>query len=458
MHIDPDIFRAYDIRGRVDEQLTPAVLHEIGRAFGSECAAQNQREVVVARDGRLSSPEFSAALIAGLRASGRDVIDIGMVPTPVLYYATHVLGTGTGMMLTASHNPANYNGLKMMLGGSVLFGDQIPALHRRWQAGELHEGAGALRQHRLENDYLDRICNDVHLARPLRIGIDCGNGVAGVLAPKLFRRLGCEVVELHTEVDGNFPNHLPDQSKPENLQDLIAAVHEHKLDIGFAFDGDGDRVGMICNQGKILWPDRQMILFAQDLLARQPGAKVVFDVLCSRHLPLAISAAGGAPDMWKTGHSMIKSRISQTGALLGGEMSGHIVFTERWYGFDCGLYVAARMLEILSRSAQSASALFAALPDAHSTPSISVPMLREGAQHEFMQRFLQDARFDEANVSRVDGLRADFDDGFGLVRASNTSPSLVLRFEADAPHALEQIQQRFRRALLAVDRTLELPF
>ena len=459
MHIDPAIFRAYDIRGTVTEQLTPQVVRAIGHSFGSECAARGQRQVVVARDGRLSGPALIAALTDGLRAAGREVIDIGMLPTPLLYFATHQLGTGTGVMITGSHNPPQYNGLKMVLDGGALYGEQITALHDRLLRGELHhEAGGARREQRVEADYLARVTGDVRLVRPLRIAVDCGNGVPGVIAPELFRALGCEVVELHSEVDGNFPNHHPDPAKPENLADVIAAVAEHGLDLGLAFDGDGDRVGVVCNEGRVLWPDRQMILYAADVLSRNPGAKIIYDVKCSRHLPAAIRRCGGEAEMWKTGHSLVKARMRETGALLGGEMSGHIFFKERWYGFDDALYVAARLLEILARDPRPAAEVFAALPDSHNTPELHLHFTGEGEQHDFMDRFVAATRFDDAKLHTIDGLRADFADGFGLVRASNTTASLVIRFEADDAAALARIQSDFRAAMRAVDDGLEPPF
>ena len=457
VEISAAIFRAYDIRGVVDDALSPAVVREIGRAFGSECLHRGQCSVVVARDGRLSGPALVDALTEGLLSTGCDVIDIGMVPTPVLYFATHHLRTGTGVMVTGSHNPPEYNGLKMLIGGDTLYSDGIAGLHRRLLKGAIVSGRGKRSERAIADDYLQRIVGDIRLDRKMRIGIDCGNGVAGALAPTLFRQLGCEVVELFCEVDGHFPNHHPDPSDPVNLRTLIDTVKREPLDIGLAFDGDGDRLGVVDNGGTPIWPDRQMMLFAEDIIARHPGAHVIYDVKCSRLLPQAISSAGGVPEMWKTGHSFIKARIKETGALLGGEMSGHIFFKERWYGFDDALYAGARLLEILSRRGMSAQAIFSAMPDSISTPELNVPF-SEDEHHQFMQRFVDQAVFDGAELTTIDGVRADFADGWGLVRASNTTPVLVIRFEADTQTALKRIQHLFRTQLLTLAPSLSLPF
>ncbi|MFW6346413.1 MAG: phosphomannomutase/phosphoglucomutase, partial [Halomonas sp.] len=348
--VPASIFRAYDIRGIVDDTLTEASVEAIGRAIGSEAAARGESTVVVARDGRLSGPRLQAALIRGLNAAGRDVIDIGMVPTPVLYFATHVLdGTASGVMVTGSHNPPDYNGFKIVLGGETLSGDAITALHTRIATGDLTEGQGSVRQVDVRDAYLARILADVRLARPLKAVVDCGNGVAGELGPQLVEKLGAETLPLFAEIDGTFPNHHPDPGKPENLQDLIQAVQESGADIGLAFDGDGDRLGVITPAGKLIYPDHLLMAFAEDMLSRNPGARVIFDVKCTGNLTRVIEEAGGEPEMWRTGHSLIKARMKETGAALAGEMSGHIFFKERWYGFDDGLYGAARLLEILSR-------------------------------------------------------------------------------------------------------------
>ncbi|MFT5896119.1 MAG: phosphomannomutase/phosphoglucomutase [bacterium] len=458
--ISPAIFRAYDIRGVVTDTLTPAAVEQIGRAFGSECKERKIATVVVARDGRLSGPDLIQALSNGIQSAGVNVIDIGMVPTPVLYFATYHLNTGTGIMVTGSHNPPEYNGLKMVLGEDALFGDGITALHTRLVNDELHtaETAGSLSTQDILQDYLDRILGDVKLARPMSIAYDCGNGVAGAAAPQMFDALGCESSSLFTDVDGNFPNHHPDPAKLENLVDLIALVKEKKHEIGLAFDGDGDRVGVVDDQGNVIWPDRQMVLFAQDVLERNPGARIIYDVKCSKVLPAAITAAGGVPDMWKTGHSFIKARIKETGALLGGEMSGHMFFKERWYGFDDALYAAARLLEILSKTDRPASEIFGEIPNSINTPELNVTLDEDGAQHEFVKQFVSNAKFEGAKLTTIDGVRADYPDGWGLLRASNTTPSLVIRFEADTDEALARIQGEFRKLMTDTDASVTVPF
>jgi len=457
MNIDASIFRAYDIRGVVADALTPEACEQIGRAFGSEALARGQKTVNLARDGRLSGPDLIAALSKGIQSTGCDVINIGMVPTPVLYFSTYHLDTGTGIMVTGSHNPPEYNGLKMMIGGDTLFGDGIQELYQRLVNDDLASGEGGYSEKDIMDAYLDRILGDVKLSRKMRIASDCGNGVAGVCATQLFTRLGCEVEELFTEVDGNFPNHHPDPAKVENLEDIRAVVKKEKLELGLAFDGDGDRVGVIDDKGQIIWPDRQMILYSRDILDRNPGARIIYDVKCSTLLPKAISEAGGEPEMWKTGHSFVKARIKETGAALGGEMSGHIFFKERWYGFDDALYSAARLLEILSRDERPVSEIFGEIPDSVNTPELGIKF-EEGEHHKFMQAFIENAKFDGAKLTTIDGIRADFDKGWGLVRASNTTPSLVIRFEADSQSDLEQIQENFRTAMLNVNPNIDLPF
>ena len=459
MNISPDIFRAYDIRGVVSDQLTPAAVEQIGRSFGTECVERDIPDVVVARDGRLSGPDLIAALSKGIQSTGVNVISIGMVPTPVLYYATYHLGTGTGIMVTGSHNPPEYNGLKMVLAGDALFGEGITALYTRLQEQQLTENnTGTFEEKDILQDYLDRITGDVKLARPMSIAFDCGNGVAGAAAPQLFDALGCNSNSLFTEVDGNFPNHHPDPAKLENLADLIALVKDKGHEIGLAFDGDGDRVGVIDDKGNVIWPDRQMVLFARDVLQRNPGARIIYDVKCSKVLPAAITEAGGVPDMWKTGHSFIKARIKETGAQLGGEMSGHMFFKERWYGFDDALYAAARLLEILSKTDRKASEIFGEIPNSINTPELNVKLDEDGAQHAFIEKFMAGSKFDGATLTTIDGVRADYSDGWGLVRASNTTPSLVIRFEADTDKAMQRIQAEFRQNMQAVDDKLALPF
>ena len=458
MDISPDIFRAYDVRGVVDDVLGPDVVREIGRAFASESRARGCGTVVIGRDGRLSGLDLAEALAEGLQAAGADVVDIGMVPTPVLYFATHHLETGTGIMITGSHNPPEYNGLKMMIGGDALFGDAILALKSRLDAGRLDEGEGGYRVEDVLEAYLDRIVSDVEVLGDLRVAHDCGNGVAGVAVPELLRRLGVEATGLYTDVDGSFPNHHPDPAKLENLAELRELVTSESMDLGLAFDGDGDRVGVVDDRGNVVWPDRQMVLFARDVLERNPGATIVHDVKCSKVLPEAILAAGGTPDMYKTGHSFIKKRMKENGALLGGEMSGHVFFKERWYGFDDALYAAARLLEILSKGGEKASEVFGAIPDSVNTPELNVDLGRDGAQHEFVEAFREHARFDGAELTTIDGVRADYPDGWGLVRASNTTPSLVIRFEADDETAMARIQGEFREAMRATDPAVEAPF
>ncbi len=455
--IPPSIFKAYDIRGIVGETLTTDVVRGIGQALGSEALLINQKTVVVGRDGRLSGPDIAGALIEGLRAAGCDVIDIGMAPTPVVYYAASQIGTGSGIAVTGSHNPPNYNGLKMVLGGVTLAGDTIQRLRRRVETNDYAHGAGGYRTQEVIPAYIQRIVGDVKLARKLRIVIDCGNGVAGAVAPTLFRAMGCELYELYSEVDGNFPNHHPDPSKPENLEDLISAVKQHQADIGLAFDGDGDRLGVVTPKGAVIWPDRQMMLFAADVLSRNPGAPIIFDVKCTTHLPKWIAKHGGQPLMWRTGHSLIKAKLKETGAPLAGEMSGHIFFKDRWFGFDDGTYAAARLLEILAKDRRNADDIFAALPDSVNTPEINVSMA-EGEHHTFVRGLVETAIFATGEINTIDGLRVDFDDGFGLVRASNTTPCLVIRFEATTAAALRRIQDEFRAVMLAVDPTLSLPF
>ncbi len=451
------IFRAYDIRGIVGEGLTPESVKQIGQSIGSEAAARGQETVVVARDGRLSGPDLLEALMQGLQAAGRKVINIGMMPTPVLYFATYHLQTGSGVMLTGSHNPPNYNGMKIMIGGETLFDQAIQRLKQRIDNQELISGDGQRSEVDLKTAYIDRITSDVKLARPFKLVIDCGNGVAGAIAPELFRALGCEVIELFCDVDGHFPNHHPDPSKPENLRDLVAAVKEHNADLGFAFDGDADRLGVVDATGKVIWPDRQMMLYAADVLSRNAGAKIIYDVKCSRHLTHAIERAGGDPVMWKTGHSFIKTKIKESGAELGGEMSGHIFFKERWYGFDDALYTGARLLEILSKDSRTPTEIFSELPDAVNTPELNLNT-EEGENFALMERIRANFTFDGGEITTIDGLRVDFPDGWGLVRASNTTPCLVLRFEGDSQAALDRIQLQFRAQFNALDHSLSLPF
>jgi len=459
VEISPEIFRAYDIRGVVTETLTAAVVHEIGRAIGSEAYERGQQGVVVARDGRTSSPELGDALIEGLRASGRDVIDIGVVPTPVLYFATHHLDTNSGVMLTGSHNGPEYNGLKIVLDGETLSGEAIKKIRDRITNEDLSEGQGSLQVADISADYLRRITDDIPVALggAFKMVVDCGNGVAGQLAPQLYRAMGHDVVELFCDIDGTFPNHQPDPSQPENMQPLIDRVKEEGADLGFAFDGDGDRLGIVDGEGNIIWPDRQMMLFAKDVLSRNQGASIIFDVKCSRYLKAIIEASGGKPLMWKTGHSLIKAKMKEVGAPLAGEMSGHIFFKERWYGFDDALYAGARALEILTNSKDSPTDTFAVLPDGISTPELRIP-LAEKHHAKAMDVMKKKMTFEGAEITDIDGIRVDFSDGWGLVRPSNTSPFLIARFEAESKEALERIKSEFRDLLHSVSADLKLPF
>lgn len=453
-----DIFRAYDIRGIVGETLTVETVYSLGLAIGTEASRLAQSSILVGRDARLSGPELSKALQAGLLETGLTVIDIGVVPTPVLYFATHVLTTNSGVMLTGSHNPANYNGLKIVLGGNTLAEGQIQQLYQRIvEQAWVKRGTGTLVEIDVIPRYLAQIVDNVHIAKPLKVVVDCGNGVTGKVAPQLLHCLGCDVVPLYCQLDGRFPNHHPDPSKLANLHDLIATVRAMNADVGLAFDGDGDRLGVVSSDGSVIWPDRQMILFARDLLQRNPGATILFDVKCSRHLPCAIQKEGGRPIMGKTGHSLIKAKMQAEKALLAGEMSGHIFFKERWFGFDDALYAAARLLEILAKDSRTPAEIFRHLPDSVNTPEIQVP-IPEDEKFAFVEQFIAKAHFPEAQLHTIDGLRVDFADGWGLVRASNTSPSLVFRFEADSSEGLERIQRQFKQQLWAVNPHLELAF
>jgi phosphomannomutase/phosphoglucomutase len=455
--IAPEIFKAYDIRGVVGKSLTPDACELIGRAIGTEARALQCTRLAIGRDGRLSGPELALAVARGLQASGVDVVDIGQVATPMLYFATYHLATGSGVMLTGSHNPPDYNGLKMMLTGETLAGEAIQKLKYRIESGDFMSGAGGYSQTDISGAYLDRITSDIKLKRPLGIVVDCGNGVAGAYAPELYRRLGCRVRELFCEVDGRFPNHHPDPSQPENLIDLIAALGDGDEELGLAFDGDGDRLGVVTKAGKIVYPDRQLMLFAADVLSRNPGARIIFDVKSTRNLFPWIRSHGGEPLLWKTGHSLIKAKMKSTGALLAGEMSGHIFFKERWYGFDDGIYAGARLLEYLSAVRES-DAEFAKLPDSVNTPELQIK-LKEGENHALIAKLQKTARFDDAReIITVDGLRVEYADGFGLARASNTTPVMVLRFEGDDVKALERIQDDFRRILGAELPGVALPF
>ena len=451
------IFRAYDIRGVVGDTLTAEAAYWIGRAIGSESLAQGEPSVAVGRDGRLSGPELVQQLIQGLLDCGCQVTDIGMVPTPVLYFATHVLEGKSGVMLTGSHNPPDYNGFKIVIAGDTQANEQIQALKTRIDNNDLASGVGSVEQIDVLDRYFKQIRDDIAMAKPLKVVVDCGNGVAGVIAPKLIEALGCSVIPLYCEVDGNFPNHHPDPGKPENLKDLIARVQSEGADLGLAFDGDGDRVGVVTNKGNMVFPDRLMMLFAKDVVSRNPGADIIYDVKCTRRLGALISGYGGRPVMWKTGHSLIKKKMKENGALLAGEMSGHIFFKERWFGFDDGIYSAARLLEILSQDRRDAEHVFSAFPVDISTPEINITVTDEN-KFRMVERLQRDGVWGEANLTTLDGVRVDYPKGWGLVRASNTTPVLVLRFEAETEDELKRIQEVFRAQLYSIAPDLNLPF
>lgn len=445
--VSKSIFKAYDIRGIVNEDLTIETVVLIGKAIGSESIERGERGIVVGRDGRTSGPDLMNALVEGIKSTGCHVVKIGMIPTPVLYYATYSKGASSGVMITGSHNPPNYNGFKMMIAGETLSGERILNLYERINNHNFHQGQGTSTTIDIQEDYLNRVTSDISIKRPLKIVVDCGNGVAGHLAPKLFEALGCEVVKLFCHIDGNFPNHHPDPSKLENLNDLIAEIKAEKADLGLAFDGDGDRLGVIDEKGNVIWADRQMILFSRDVIHRNPGAKIVFDVKCSSLLSKDISNQGGRPILSRTGHSFIKAKIKEESALLGGEMSGHIFFKERWYGFDDALYAGARLLEILSSRNESCSEIFSELPDSFNTPEINIHFDKQGDQFDAMEKLKKTANFNEGVLTTIDGIRLDYEDCWGLVRPSNTTPCLVLRFEAETEVSLKRIREEFREWL-----------
>jgi phosphomannomutase/phosphoglucomutase len=455
--LDSNIFRAYDIRGVVGAGLTPQAAYWIGRAIGSASLAQGEPHVSVGRDGRLSGPMLVEQLIQGLLDCGCQVSDVGMVPTPVLYYAANILAGKSGVMLTGSHNPPDYNGFKIVIAGDTLANEQIQDLRRRIETNDLASGVGNCEQIDVLQRYFNQIRDDIAMAKPMRVVVDCGNGVAGVIAPQLIEALGCTVIPLFCDVDGNFPNHHPDPGKPENLVDLIAKVKSENADLGLAFDGDGDRVGVVTNTGTIVYPDRLLMLFAKDVVSRNPGADIIFDVKCTRRLTPLISGYGGRPVMWKTGHSLIKKKMKETGALLAGEMSGHIFFKERWFGFDDGIYAAARLLEILSQDKRAAEHVFSAFPNDICTPEINIEVTDE-SKFSIIEALQRNAQWGEANITSLDGVRADYPKGWGLVRASNTTPVLVLRFEAETIEELKRIQEVFRSQIASVAPQVKLPF
>jgi phosphomannomutase/phosphoglucomutase len=459
VNIDRSIFRAYDIRGVVGETLTPAVARVLGRAIGSEARERGLKEIVVGRDGRLSGPDMVAGLVEGLRSTGMDVIDIGAVPTPVVYFGCYHLNTGSGISVTGSHNPPDYNGFKIVLGGETLSEDRIQALYSRIAEERFVDGSGGLQTLDITQDYIQRITNDIQVERKLKVVIDCGNGIPGAIAPRVIEGIGCDIEPLYCEVDGTFPNHHPDPSDLHNLQDLILSVKQLNADIGLAFDGDGDRLGVVTKTGEVIFPDRLLMLFATDILTRNPGATIIYDVKCTGHLQPLILQHGGSPLMWRTGHSLIKAKMKETDAALAGEMSGHFFFGERWYGFDDGIYAAARLLDILGSDPEGRDAqqIFDTLPKGVSTPELKIPM-REGEHYRFIEQFRARAEFQGARITTIDGVRADWPDGWGLVRASNTTPVLVLRFDADTPAALKRVQDVFRAQLMKLDSSLPLPF
>jgi phosphomannomutase / phosphoglucomutase len=456
-HLPSEIFKAYDIRGIVGKTLTPEICYAIGQALGSLSIERGAPNMAVGRDGRLSGPELSQALRNGIVSTGCNAIDVGLVPSPVSYFAGHALGTGSCISVTGSHNPPDYNGIKMVIAGEAIWGDTILLLKARAEAGDVLKGQGTHSTVDVKDAYFHRVVGDATLARPMKIAIDCGNGAAGELAPKIFRAMGCEVTELFCEIDGTFPNHHPDPSKLENLQDLIKVVKETDVELGLAFDGDGDRLGIVTKSGEVIFPDRQMMLFAGDVLSRNPGATIIYDVKCSRLLDKYIVDHGGVPLMWKTGHSLVKAKLKETGAPLAGEMSGHIFFKERWYGFDDAIYCGARLLEIVSKSAD-ASKVLEDLPNAPSTPELNLKCA-EGEHITLMEQLKSTAQFTGfTRIATIDGLRVEYADGFGLARASNTTPVVVLRFEADTPAALTRIQNDFRAQFARVNPDLILPF
>jgi len=455
--LSPSTFKAYDIRGIVGATLDAGIARQIGQAFGTAVRTKGESTVVIGRDGRLSGPDLTSALASGLQRAGVDVIDLGIVATPTVYFATHHLEAQSGIMVTGSHNPPDYNGFKLVLAGEAIYGDAIQALYHAIVRGDRAQGAGHYRTHDIRAAYLQRIVGGVTLARPMKIAVDCGNGVAGAFAGDLYRALGCEVIELFCEVDGTFPNHHPDPAHPENLQDLIRCLRDTDAELGLAFDGDGDRLGVVTKDGQIIYPDRQLMLFAKDVLTRHPGQKILYDVKCTRHLAPWIKAHGGEPLMWKTGHSLVKAKMRETGAPLGGEMSGHVFFQDRWYGFDDGLYAGARLLELLSR-APDPSALLNALPQSISTPELQL-QLAEGENFQLIGKLQNEVQFPGAEqVITIDGVRVEYADGFGLARASNTTPVVVMRFEAESREALERIQGEFRRTILQVKADAVLPY
>ena len=456
MDLPPEIFKAYDIRGIVGHSLTEPIVEQLGWAIGDTSIESGINTVIVGWDGRPSGPIFANALASGIQSSGCDVVLIGMTPTPVTYFATHFLNIQSAVAITGSHNPSQYNGLKIIIAKETLAGEAIQRLRARCYLRK-NRTRGAIRNTSVNTAYCSTIQSDIRLDKPLRIAIDFGNGVAGNIGPGLFRSLGCKVFPMYAEVDGNFPNHHPDPSQPENLSDLQNVVTDQELDFGLAFDGDGDRLGVVSPDGEIIWPDRQLILFAQDILKRNPGSEIIFDVKCTRNLSKSIENAGGFATMWRTGHSFVKAKLKQSGAALAGEMSGHIFFQDRWYGFDDAIYAGARLCELISIHQQSAKNIFRSIPNTINTPELRLEM-EEGAHHQLIDKLKESAKFDVGAISHLDGIRIDYPDGFGLARASNTTPTIIFRFEADNKEALYRIQNDFRKNISMLISDKHLPF
>ncbi|MDH4019210.1 MAG: phosphomannomutase/phosphoglucomutase [Xanthomonadales bacterium] len=451
------IFRAYDIRGIVGQTLDADVAYQVGQVVGTLTLEQEAAPVVVARDGRESGVDLSEGLINGIASTGCDVVDIGAVPTGVLYFGAYELGSATGVMVTGSHNPPDYNGIKMLIGGVTQSGEQITDIYNRIKSGSVRVGKGNVSQQDMLSRYREKIAGDIQLQRPLKVIADCGNGIGGVAAADVLRDIGAEVITLFDEVDGSFPNHHPDPSEPENLTDLIEAVRLMNADIGVAFDGDADRLGVVTSVGEIIYSDRLMMMFSTDVLSRVPGSTIIYDVKCTGHLHHVIEEAGGRAMMYKTGHSLIKNKMREVNAPFAGEMSGHFFFKERWYGFDCGIYSACRLLEILAADERDPAEVLSGLPNSISTPELKLHM-QEGENHAFVAEMQEKARFSDARITTIDGVRADFVDGWGLVRASNTTPILVLRFEGDTEQSLQRIKDVFRQQMLAINNELKMPF
>ncbi len=456
--LDPQIFRAYDIRGIVDKSLTEATVYSIGQAIGTKVLSLNGHSIVIGRDGRLSGKRLSQQLAAGIMATGCNVVDVGEVATPCLYFAVHELNVNSAIMLTGSHNPSDYNGLKIILEGTTIYGAAIQELYSLIIKQEFMTGNGHYTTTDIIPSYISTVARGLLVNKKLKIVVDCGNGIPGAIVPELYKKLGCEIIPMYCAVDGNFPNHHPDPSDPDNLRDLIKAVKDNNADLGLAFDGDGDRLGIVDNQGKIIWPDRVLMLFARELLTREPGATIIYDVKCSRDVAKIVTQAGGNPVMWCTGHSLIKAKMRETGALLAAEMSGHVFFKDRWFGFDDALYTGARLIEILANTSASAAQVFADLPEMVSTPELAIEV-NETEKFSIMQQLIVRADFKLAHhLVTIDGLRVEFIDGWGLVRPSNTTPKLVVRFEAINMTALDSIKLQFRELLLKVAPGLLVPF